>query len=189
MLFTKAFFGGRISLEEDPMKYEIIRSDRRTVTISIKEGRVILRGPMRLSDKDAEKIILSHEKWILEKLEKHKNRKAVDENLSDEQIAELRVQAKKYFKDKAEYFSKIMNLKYGRITITGAKTRFGSCSSKRNISFSYRLMLYPEAAREYVVVHELAHLVEMNHSKRFYAIIERYLPDYKERRRLLKNGG
>ena len=75
MLFTKAFFGGRISLEEDPMKYEIIRSDRRTVTISIKEGRVILRGPMRLSDKDAEKIILSHEKWILEKLEKHKNRK------------------------------------------------------------------------------------------------------------------
>jgi len=80
-----------------------------------------------------------------------------------------------------------MNLKYGRITITSAKTRFGSCSSKGNISYSYKLMLYPEAAREYVVVHELAHLVEMNHSKRFYSLVERYLPDYKERRKLLKN--
>ena len=82
-----------------------------------------------------------------------------------------------------------MGLKYSRITITGAKTRFGSCSSKGNISFSYRLMLYPEAAREYVVIHELAHLLEMNHSKRFYAIIEKYIPDYKERKKLLKNGG
>ena len=81
-----------------------------------------------------------------------------------------------------------MNLQYGRITITSAKTRFGSCSSKGNISYSYRLMLYPEEAREYVVVHELAHLLEMNHSKRFYAVVEKYLPDYKLRRRLLKNG-
>ena len=79
-----------------------------------------------------------------------------------------------------------MGLKYSRITITSAETRFGSCSSKGNISYSYRLMLYPEAAREYVVVHELAHLLEMNHSKKFYAIVERYLPDYKERRRMLK---
>ena len=81
-----------------------------------------------------------------------------------------------------------MNLSYGRITITSAKTRFGSCSSQGNISFSYRLMLYPIEAREYVVVHELAHLLEMNHSKRFYAIVERYMPDYKERRKKLKNG-
>ena len=79
-----------------------------------------------------------------------------------------------------------MNLKPSRITITGARTRFGSCSSKDNLSFSYLLMLYPEAAREYVVVHELAHLSEMNHSKRFYAIIEKYMPDYKERKKLLK---
>ena len=79
-----------------------------------------------------------------------------------------------------------MGLKYGRITITSAKTRFGSCSSKGRISYSYRLMLYPEAARDYVVVHELAHLVEMNHSKRFYDVIEKFMPDYKERKRMLK---
>jgi predicted metal-dependent hydrolase len=79
-----------------------------------------------------------------------------------------------------------VGLKYGRITITGAKNRFGSCSSKGNIAFSYRLMLYPEAAIDYVVVHELAHLLEMNHSPAFYKIVESVMPDYKERRKLLK---
>ena len=79
-----------------------------------------------------------------------------------------------------------MGIKYGRITIASAKTRFGSCSSKGNISYSYRLMMYPEEAIDYVVVHELAHRIEMNHSPRFYAIVERILPDYKKRRKLLK---
>ena len=79
-----------------------------------------------------------------------------------------------------------MNLKYGRITITSAKTRFGSCSSKGNISFSYRLMLYPRELVDYVIVHELAHLSEMNHSDRFYKIIESVLPDYRERVKRLK---
>ena len=79
-----------------------------------------------------------------------------------------------------------MNLKYGRITITSAKTRFGSCSSKGNISFSYRLMLYPRELVDYVIVHELAHLSEMNHSDRFYRIIESVLPDYRERVKRLK---
>lgn len=169
------------------MQYEILRSSRRTVAISIKEGRVILRAPFTLSDKEAEKIIKNNEKWILSKLEKYEIRKANMPELTEEKIKELRKYAKIYFKQQTERFSKIMNLDYGRITITGAKTRFGSCSSKGNISFSYRLMLYPEAAREYVVVHELAHLVEMNHSKHFYNIIESYLPDYKERRKILKN--
>ena len=171
------------------MEYEILRSARRSVAISIKDGRVILRTPFLFTDKDGEKVIKDNEKWILSKLEEYKIRKEREKSLSEEKIKELRKSAKIYFKDKTEVFSRIMNLKYGRITITGAKTRFGSCSSKGNISFSYRLMLYPEAAREYVVVHELAHLLEMNHSKRFYSVVERYLPDYKERRKLLKNGG
>ena len=79
-----------------------------------------------------------------------------------------------------------MGVDYGHISITSAKTRFGSCSSKGNIAFSYRLMLYPEAAVDYVVVHELAHRKEMNHSRAFYKLIEEILPDYKQRRKLLK---
>ena len=87
---------------------------------------------------------------------------------------------------KAEYYSALMGVDFGRISIMSAKTRFGSCSSKGNIAFSYRLMLYPEAAVDYVVVHELAHRKEMNHSKAFYKIVEDILPDYKERRKLLR---
>ena len=98
----------------------------------------------------------------------------------------MRKEAKRILPIKTSYYANIMGLKYGRITITGAKTRFGSCSSKGNISFSYRLMLYPDEAIDAVVVHELAHLYEMNHSPRFYKIIETVLPDYKERKKLLK---
>lgn len=171
------------------MKYEILRSARRSVAISIKDGRVILRAPFILSDKDAERIINSHKDWINSKLSEYEKRKSEEPELTDREIMMLKKNAKAYFKEKTEQYSKIMNLEYGRITITSAKTRFGSCSSKGNISFSYKLMLYPEPLREYVVVHELAHLLEMNHSRRFYQIVEKYIPDYKERRRALKNGG
>ena len=171
------------------MDYEIIRSKRRTVSITVIDGRIILRAPEGLTDREAAKIIASHKKWIISKLELQAKTKSADKELSEEEALLMRKEAKRYFKDKTEYYARIMNLKYSRITITGAKTRFGSCSSKGNICFSYRLMQYPEAARDYVVVHELAHLVEMNHSSRFYSIIERYMPDYKERKKQLKNGG
>ena len=94
--------------------------------------------------------------------------------------------ARKALTKKTELYSNIMGLSYGRITITGAKRRFGSCSSRGDISYSFRLMAYPDRAIDYVVVHELCHLVHMNHSRDFYALLEKYLPDYKERRALLK---
>ena len=79
-----------------------------------------------------------------------------------------------------------MGLAPAGLSITGARTRFGSCSAQNRISLSWRIMQYPEAAIDYVVVHELAHIKEKNHSDRFYAIVEQYLPDYLERHKLLK---
>ena len=79
-----------------------------------------------------------------------------------------------------------MGLTYEKITITSAKKRLGSCSIKGNICYSLYLLLYPDTAIDYVVVHELAHLVEPNHSKRFYDVIEQFLPDWEERRKLLQ---
>ena len=168
------------------MEYTLIYADRKTMSISVKGGKITVRAPRKTPKAVIDLFLKKHAEWIEKHLLKEK---VIDEkfnNLTDEEIKVLKRDAKKYFKDKTEYFSNIMGLKYGRITITSAETRFGSCSSKGNISYSYRLMLYPEAAREYVVVHELSHLLEMNHSKNFYAIVERYLPDYKERRRMLK---
>jgi len=168
------------------MEYTLIYSDRRTISASIKDGILIVRAPRKMPKSIIEQFLSKHECWIEKHLRESAIRKDKFENMSEREISNLKNEARRYLTLKTEYYSNIMSLKHGRITITSAKTRFGSCSSKGNISYSYRLMLYPEAAREYVVVHELAHLLEMNHSKRFYAIIEKYLPDYKERKKLLK---
>ena len=79
-----------------------------------------------------------------------------------------------------------MELKPAGIKITSAQKRFGSCSGKNSICYSWRLMLYPPEAIDYVVVHELAHIVHKNHSAKFYALVAKYLPDYKERENLLR---
>lgn len=168
------------------MEYEVIYSKRKSVSISVKGSVITVKAPKHFPKRKIKELIEKHEKWILTHLEYETKKQKLASSLTEDKIKELRNSAKKYFKEKIECFSTIMGIKYGRITITGATTRFGSCSSAGNISFSYRLMLYPEEAREYVVVHELAHILEMNHSSAFYAIIEKYLPDYKYRKKLLK---
>ena len=168
------------------MDIEIIYSDRRTLSITVKEGRVIVRAPRGVSRARIDSFVDKNREWIEKRIEITKNQRDPIAAMTDAQVKQLREAARVYLTAKTEEYAKSIGLKYGRITITGAKTRFGSCSSKGNISYSYRLMLYPEAAIDYVVVHELAHLLEMNHSRRFYAIIEKILPDYKERIKLLK---
>ena len=98
----------------------------------------------------------------------------------------LKAKALPYLTERTEYFAKIMGVKPTGIKITSAKKRFGSCSGKNSICYSWRLMQYPAEAIDYVVVHELAHIIYKNHGKNFYKLIEKYLPDYKKREKLLK---
>ena len=168
------------------MKYNIIYSDRKTISLTVKNGEITVRAPKKIPETRIDDFIKSHARWLEKALERDKIRTQRHSAPTEDEVKRLKKAAKSYMIEKTEYFANIMSLKYGRIIITSAKTRFGSCSSKGNISYSYLLMLYPEAAREYVIVHELAHLKEMNHSRRFYKIIEGVLPDYKERRRMLK---
>ncbi len=168
------------------MNYSVVYSKRKTISISIKDGELLVKAPIRTSKKKIEEVIAKHERWINKHLESQRRKNEIFGSLTEKDISTLKREARKYFKVKIDFYSNLMGLKYGRMTITSAEKRFGSCNERGNICFSYRLMLYPEPAREYVVVHELAHLVEMNHSKRFYAIVEKVLPDYKERKRLLR---
>ncbi len=169
------------------MEYEIKYSDRKTLSIKInKDATLTVHAPRFASKKEIAKIVSEHRTWIEKSIIKQKAKNERFANLGEDDIKRLKKEARKYFSEKTRIFADYMGLKYGRITITSATTRFGSCSSQKNISFSYRLMLFPEAAREYVIVHELAHLVYMNHSKKFYSLIEKILPDYKKRRLLLK---
>jgi hypothetical protein len=100
-----------------------------------------------------------------------------------------RKQAKSLILERVKYFAKIHQLHYEKITITSARTRWGSCSPKNSISFSWRLIMTPLDVVDYVVVHELAHTVHHNHSKRFWGLVEKILPDYKERRKWLRKYG
>ena len=168
------------------MDYEVLYSKRKTVSIKIENGKVIVKAPLGLAKREIKSIVEKHRAWIERAIERDKLKRDKYEIMDDLQIKLLKKQAGEYLTELCRRYAHIMGVSYNRISITSAKKRFGSCSSNKNISFSYLLMLYPEAAREYVVVHELAHLTEMNHSARFYAIVEKYMPDYKERRKLLR---
>ncbi len=168
------------------MEYEIIYSKRKTISISVDRSLIVVKAPIGTEEKTIKEVLQKHSGWIERQIESQKRKASLFDDLSEDDIKKIKKNARKYFKETTERYSQIMGLKYGRITITSAQKRFGSCSSQGNISFSYRLMLYPEEAREYVVVHELAHLKEMNHSKRFYKIVEAVLPDYKWRKSLLR---
>ena len=168
------------------MKYKVIKSGRKTISLEIsRNADVIVRVPYGTKDKFIEEFINSHKFWI----EKHLNNRLEKAEMfknADENSQALKKAAREYIFKRAEEFAKIMNVKYSGIKITSAKTRFGSCSGKNSLCFSWRLMQYPEEAIDYVVVHELAHLRYMNHGAEFYALIARYLPDWKARRALLR---
>lgn len=168
------------------MNYTVKRSKRKSVGLEITDDcEVIVRAPKRMSDRAIAEFVNKYRGWIDKKLpEAQKSSKRSRE--IDENEAELRRAARKTIPVLVERYSKIMGFKPTSVKITSAEKRFGSCSSKNSLCFSWRLMAYPIAAVEYVVVHELAHIKYHNHSAAFYSLVEKYMPDYKERQKLLK---
>ncbi len=169
------------------MDYKIIYSKRKTVSLKITDEGLVVHSPFGVPRAQLDGIVEKHAEWIKRTEERTARERSFWDSMSDGQIKELRELARDVLTKKTEYYSNLMGLRYGKITITSAKCRFGSCSSRGDISYSYRLIVYPERAVDYVVVHELCHLVYMNHSKDFYALLGKILPDYKERQKLLKN--
>lgn len=170
--------------------YKLIRSNRKTLSLEIsRELEIVVRAPLNLSSVIIDDFVRKHEAWIEKHLEICAKRQAegIASPLSEEQKASLRRDAQRVIPEKVNYYSSLMGLTPTGITITSAEKRFGSCSSKNRLCFSYRLMLYPDEAIDYVVVHELAHIKHHNHSKAFYELIEKYMPDYKSRAAMLKH--
>ena len=163
------------------------RSRRKTVALEInRKCEIIVRAPLHLSKKKIDAFVSSHEEWIEKNLEKMKSRQESTAELSEDEIKALRKAAKEYLPERTAYFAEVMGVEYTGVKITSAKTRYGSCSAKNSICYSLYLMQKPKEAVDYVVVHELAHTVHHNHSAQFYAFVEKFMPDYKERNRLLK---
>lgn len=161
--------------------YEVIRSRRRTLSLQVtKEGRVIVRAPLRYPDAEIRTFVQRHEKWLQKKLSEVKTQINSLPVPAQEKEEAYREEARKVLSEKTAYYAERMGVTYGRISIRGQKTRWGSCSSKGNLNYNWKLMLCPDRIQDYVVVHELAHRREMNHSKAFYRIVEEILPDYRE---------
>jgi len=177
------------------MEVKIIRSRRKTVAIQVNEDlTVTVRAPLRVSKKEIDRILSEKESWILKSKERmraraEKVREADLTKLTESEVRLLADEAMKVIPERVAYFSNLMGVTYGRITIRNQRTRWGSCSSKGNLNFNCLLMLTPPAVIDYVVVHELCHRKEMNHSKQFWSEVEKVLPDYKMQEKWLKNEG
>ncbi len=174
---------------------ELIRSKRKTICIEITpDARVIVRAPKYASVAEINRLIGEKADWIdkhLRKMqEKQKERaQAPQPELTTQEIKLLTTRAKRIIPQRVRYYANLMGVEYGRITIRMQKSRWGSCSGKGNLNFNCLLMRTPDEIIDYVVVHELCHLKEMNHSSRFWAEVEKVIPDYKERRKWLKDHG
>ena len=165
--------------------YTVIRSRRRTMALEVtREGAALVRAPLRASEADITRFVETHRAWLDKHLAKRQAYLAAHPAPSPEMIE--RRQAKAVLPERAAYWAARMGVEPAGITITAARTRFGSCSGKNRLSFSLYLMDYPAEAIEYVVVHELAHIRHHDHSTAFYEEVARYLPDWRARRALLK---
>lgn len=174
------------------MDYDIIRTKRKTLALEItSEGRVIVRSPVKCSDKIIEAFVLRHDEWIKRNLKKCEERRRNAEifKINDDDRGKYIRLAKEYLPERTAYWSDITGLKPSYVKITSAEKRYGSCNGKNGICYSYRVMAYPEKAIDYVIVHELAHIKHKNHGAEFYKLIEKYLPDYREREKILKHKG
>ncbi len=170
------------------VEYEIVFSSRRTLAININpDGSVIVRAPTGTNKDKIEKFVLDNEDKIQKAKEKFSPKAELFKEASAEEERLLRKRAAELLPGKVRYYAELARVTPGRITVTGARKRFGSCSGKNNLSFSFYLMRFPEEAIDYVVVHELCHIIHHNHSKDFYREIEKILPDYKQRQKLLRS--
>lgn len=170
--------------------YKIIRSSRKSISLQIGTGNsLIIRAPKWLSDTEIHKFIISKEKWIKKHLADKQTLENTEPKLTYEEINILAQKAIDYIPERVRHYAPLVGVTYGRITIRNQKTRWGSCSSKGNLNFNCLLMLTPPEVIDSVIVHELCHRKEMNHSKRFYEEIYKVYPEYDKWNKWLTQNG
>ena len=172
----------------------LVRSSRKTLAVQIRaDGTVIARAPLRMP-KDRILCFLSEKaSWIRMQQGKMQERENMRQqariHLDAAQEKELRERAKSVLAQRTAYFARQVGVTYGRITVRDQKTRWGSCSQTGNLNFNFRLILAPLEVLDYVVVHELCHRRQMNHSAQFWQEVAQVLPDYRERKAWLTENG
>lgn len=174
------------------MAFKVIRSHRKTIAAEIRRNQLIVRAPWFATDEDISRFMREHRKWIDDHLAKAQEREKAKEGihrLTPDEIRALAKRALEVIPERVAHYAPLVGVNYGRITIRHQRSRWGSCSSKGNLNFNCLLMLTPPEVIDSVVVHELCHRKEMNHSERFYAEVLRVFPDYWAQDKWLKEHG
>lgn len=167
----------------------IIKVSRRSRSLRLAvycDGKVVATVPYNFDLGILEKFVLRKAEWIREKVEYFKKQRIIvlpRRNRPD--YLNRKHEAMRLIKERLSFFNEIYNFEFKRISVKNQRTKWGSCSSKKNLNFNYKLIFLPSALSDYVIVHELCHLAELNHSARFWALVARAIPDYRMRRKEL----
>lgn len=175
------------------MEYTLIRSKRRSLSLEVKpDGEIVVRAPLRASTAQINRFLLSREDWLRDAVARQKARAAklgAVEKYTDEELKAITKRARAMLIPLVEDYADILNVTYGRISVRKQRTRWGSCTREGNLNFNCLLAETPEPVMRYVVVHELCHRKQMNHSRAFWYEVEQLMPDYKIYRKWLKENG
>lgn len=176
-------------------EYDIVRSSRKTLSLQMKpDGHLVVRAPHRTSDRQIRQFVENNSAWIQKHRELIEQRRRQEEMnpppaITKETLERLRSLASETIPPRVSYYANLMGVSYGRITIRAQKSRWGSCSAKGNLNFNCLLMLTPPEVQNYVIVHELCHRKQMNHSPAFWREVEQIMPEYRRHRLWLKKNG
>jgi predicted metal-dependent hydrolase len=181
----------KIKLQGREIDYNL-RKNRRTRNLRLAiycDGSFVVSAPRRLTLGDIENYILQKSDWVLSKLKifKKKSESSIFRETNVNNYSQLKKTALNLAQKKATEFNQYYNLTYRRISIRNQKTRWGSCSRTGNLNYNYKIALLPERLVDYIIVHELCHLQEFNHSRRFWDLVAQTVPDFKQRRKEIKN--
>lgn len=174
------------------MEYQIVRSRRKTVALQMTAEGLVVRAPLTLPEMEIAQVVRRHEKWIGKQMERRAEteRKLAELGpLTAEELRRLAEEARRVIPARVAHFAPLVGVGCGRITIRSQRSRWGSCSSQGNLNFNCLLMLTPLEVLDSVVVHELCHRLEPNHSPRFYARVLRVFPAYPACEKWLKDNG
>ena len=176
----------------EKIPYKLIRSRRKTLGLELRLEGLVVRAPLRATNEQIEYFVEQHRRWIQrhrEELERQKQQAAELPPLTEAELKELAERARRYIPERVRYYAPKVGVDYGTITIRSQRSRWGSCSSKGNLSFNCLLMLAPPEVIDSVVVHELCHRKEMNHSAAFCAHVLQVFPEYRTWNQWLKENG
>ena len=172
---------GKVKLKDRIYIYEVEYKKIKNMYMKINDEKILISANKKIPINEIEKFILQKEKWILNVIEKQKNREEIkkEKRYTEKEFEEIIL-------ENVKYYSSLMKVFPNKISLKKLKYAWGSCTAKKNISFNTELIYYEEDVIKYVIVHELAHLKYMNHQKKFWSLVELYIPNYKSLRKMLK---